>query len=74
MCGMPTGYAVELTEADIDAFLMFLDDCHMTAGSDETVERIVTEELSYWKNSIKSLEETTKVIQSRVGIYLSEQN
>jgi len=72
--GMPTGYAVELTDADINAFLAFLDDCHMTAGSDDTVERIVKEELSYWQNGIKSLEETTKVIQSRVGIYLAEQN
>ena len=63
---------VKLEDADIDAFMHFLDNCHMSAGSDETVEAIVTEELSYWENGVKPLEEVTKIIQSRVGIYLAE--
>ncbi len=70
--GDPLGYCVELPQADIDAFLYFLDHCHMSAGSDDTVEAIVTEELSYWQNGVKSLEEVTKIIQSRVSIYLAE--
>ena len=63
---------VKLEDSDIDAFMHFLDNCHMSAGSDETVEAIVTEELSYWENGVKPLEEVTKIIQSRVGIYLAE--
>ena len=63
---------VKLEDADINAFMHFLDNCHMSAGSDETVEAIVTEELSYWENGVKPLEEVTKIIQSRVGIYLAE--
>lgn len=70
--GDPTGYCVALPQADIDAFLYFLDHCHMSAGSDDTVEAIVTEELSYWQNGVKSLAEVTKIIQSRVSIYLAE--
>ncbi len=63
---------VKLEDSDINAFMHFLDNCHMSAGSDETVEAIVTEELSYWENGVKPLEEVTKIIQSRVGIYLAE--
>ncbi|MBQ7301583.1 MAG: extracellular solute-binding protein [Clostridia bacterium] len=70
--GDPLGYCVELPQGDIDAFLYFLDNCHMSAGSDDTVEAIVTEELSYWQNGVKSLAEVTKIIQSRVSIYLAE--
>ncbi len=70
--GEPTGYCVELPQADIDAFLYFLDHCHMSAGSDDTVEAIVTEELSYWQSGVKSLAEVTKIMQSRVSIYLAE--
>ena len=70
--GDPLGYCVELPQGDIDAFLYFLDNCHMSAGSDDTVEAIVTEELSYWQNGVKSLEEVTKIMQSRVSIYLAE--
>ena len=70
--GNPYGYCVELPQKDIDAFLYFLDNCHMSAGSDDTVEAIVTEELSYWQNGVKSLEEVTKIMQSRVSIYLAE--
>ena len=31
-----------------------------------------TEELSYWQNNARTLEETTKIIDSRVWIYLNE--
>ena len=40
--GDPLGYCVELPQKDIDAFLYFLDNCHMSAGSDDTVEAMCT--------------------------------
>ena len=63
---------VELTDNDADAFIAFLNSCHMKANVDRTLHSIVTEELSYWENNARTLEETTKIIDSRVWIYLNE--
>ncbi|MBQ8577573.1 MAG: hypothetical protein IJ449_06370 [Clostridia bacterium] len=65
-------WEIVLTDAEIDEFLDFLDNCHMKSGTDTTVQTIVEEELSYWENGVRTLEETTKIIQSRVWIYLNE--
>lgn len=63
---------VELTENYADAFIDFLNSCHMKANVDNTLKSIVTEEISYWENNARTLEETTKIIDSRVWIYLNE--
>ena len=63
---------VELTEDYAAAFIDFLNSCHMKANVDNTLKSIVTEEISYWENNARSLEETTKIIDSRVWIYLNE--
>ena len=63
---------VELTDDYAEAFLDFLNNCHMKAGLDLTLKDIITEELSYWQNDARTLEETTKIIDSRVWIYLNE--
>ena len=63
---------VELTEDYADAFVRFLNSCHMKANVDNTLKSIVTEEISYWENNARTLEETTKIIDSRVWIYLNE--
>ncbi len=63
---------VELSDAYADKFIDFLNNCHMKAYTDATVLDIVTEELSYWQNDARTLEETTKIIDSRVWIYLNE--
>ena len=71
--GYVTSYqTVELTDAEKESFLAFLNNCHMKSGTDTTVQTIVEEELSYWENGVRTLEETTKIIQSRVWIYLNE--
>ena len=64
--------AVELTDADAEAFIDFLNSCHMKANVDATVREIIEEELSFWRGSVRTLEETSKIIQSRVWIYLNE--
>ncbi len=63
---------VVLEDAEIEAFMRFLNNCQMKAGTDDTVLQIVTEELSYWENGVTPIEEAAKKIQSRVQIYLSE--
>ena len=63
---------VELTEDYADAFIDFLNSCHMKANVDNTLKSIVTEEISFWQGNATTLEETTKIIDSRVWIYLNE--
>ena len=63
---------VELTDDYADTFIDFLNSCHMKANVDNTLKSIITEEISYWENNARSLEETTKIIDSRVWIYLNE--
>ncbi|MBP3919098.1 MAG: extracellular solute-binding protein [Clostridia bacterium] len=63
---------IELTDEDIDKLYTFFDTCHMKGESDNVIMQIVEEELSYWRGNARSLEETTKIIHSRVWIYLNE--
>ena len=63
---------VELTDDYADAFIDFLNNCHMKANVDNTLKSIITEEISFWEGSARTLEETTGIIDSRVWIYLNE--
>ncbi len=63
---------VTLEQTYIDSVLHFLETGRMKAGSDETVIKIVNEELSYWEEGVGTLSDAAKKIQSRVQIYLSE--
>ena len=60
------------TEKEYTAIHEFFDASDLRVYTDQTIEAIVTEELSYWKSNARSLEETTKIIDSRVWIYLNE--
>ena len=44
----------------------------MKVNVDNTLKSIITEEISFWEGNARSLEETTKIIDSRVWIYLNE--
>ena len=63
---------VETTDAEIDALMAFFDRCHMRANADPVIKSIVEEEVSFWEGNARTLEETTKIIDSRVWIYLNE--
>jgi len=66
-------YAVlAMTEEMQARFLDFLQNCRMKASTDQTILSIVKEELSYWEGGVRSLEESTHIIDSRVWIYLNE--
>ena len=62
----------EMTEADMEAIVEFFDTVDMRDKADEKILEIVNEELSYWQNNARSLEETAKIIDSRVWIYVNE--
>ncbi len=63
---------VETTDAEIEALMAFFDRCHMRANTDTVIKSIVEEEVSFWEGNARTLEETTKIIDSRVWIYLNE--
>ena len=63
---------IEITDEDKSAMLAFFEDCRMYANADPVITEIVNEELSYWHGGARTLEETAKIIQSRVWIYLNE--
>ena len=65
---------VVLTEEDKDAFLALLnaDGAVSSAAGNTVINSILEEELSAYYAGTKPLEETAKLIQSRVWIYLNE--
>lgn len=65
-------YVSSFTEEDDRRIIDFFDHCTSYRTDDETVLKIVNEELSYWKNDARSLENTGDIINSRVWIYLNE--
>ena len=63
---------VVITDEDKAAMMDFFENCHMRADSDPVITAIVEEELWFWNGGARTLEETAKIIQSRVWIYLNE--
>ncbi len=62
---------IEISDAEQEAFLRFFDRISALTP-DPTVKSIVSEELSAYESGAKSLDEVSKLIQSRVWIYLNE--
>ena len=63
---------VEITEQEQESLIDFLDGCYATQGYDLNVYRMVQEELSAYRSGAKTLEEVSRLIQSRVWIYVNE--
>ena len=63
---------VEISDEDKQMLLDFFDDVRPRRQTASVVQSIITEEISYWENNARTLEETTKIIDSRVWIYLNE--
>ncbi len=61
-----------LSDDDIAAIFDFFDTATSHARPDATVLEIVNEELSAYESGAKTLEEVTRLMQSRVQIYLNE--
>ena len=62
----------EITEDDKQMLLRFFEDLRPRRKTVSMVQSIINEEISYWENNARSLEETTKIIDSRLWIYLNE--
>lgn len=67
-------YEISMTETDISEILSFFDRCSMYGGisEDAKITAILEEELSAYENGVKTLDEVSLLIQSRVWIYLNE--
>ena len=62
----------EMSDAEANQLYDFLNGCSIHASTDTVVKSIIEEEASFWEGNARSLEETTKIIDSRVWIYLNE--
>ena len=60
------------TDEKKEEIMAFFEDAKLCTFVDRTVQSIVNEELSAWHGGVRTLEETTKIIDSRVWIYLNE--
>ena len=71
--GMPLREYI-LTEEDKETFLSFFEHAAMetVTAKDSVIESILKEELSAYYSGAKTLEDVSKLIQSRVWIYLNE--
>lgn len=63
----------EYTQNDIDNLLYIIDRLKIQTKQDEIILKIIDEEAQAYFNGQKSEEEVSKIIQSRVQLYLSEQ-
>ena len=63
---------IEITDEDQAHILSFFDNCISFAHPDAVIVSILNEELSTYRAGVRSLEETTQIIDSRVWIYLNE--
>ena len=63
---------LQITDDEISQIVEVFKNAKICSYIDPTVMSIVNEELSYWQNNARTLEETTKIIDSRVWIYLNE--
>lgn len=63
---------IEITDEDQAHILSFFDNCISFAHPDGVIVSILNEELSTYRAGVRSLEETTQIIDSRVWIYLNE--
>ena len=70
--GDKSGVLRDVTQADIDRVLSLIDGASAMPDIDQKAAEMIMEEVQVYFAGDKSLDETVKIIQSRVGIYLAE--
>jgi hypothetical protein len=65
-------YALKQSEAD--ALMSIINGTTKCSVSDESITKIITDESAGYFSGSKSADETAKLIQSRVSIYINEQS
>ncbi|MCQ2432663.1 MAG: hypothetical protein MJ175_08685 [Clostridia bacterium] len=73
----PTNYDgyfahVYVTDEDCEKFIRFLDRARAIKGCNSVVRSIIDEEVSYYVGGVRSAEDTARIIQNRLYIYLNE--
>lgn len=69
---MTKGVPMRVTQDDVDKVLAYLESIEAKPAIDTKVLGIINEEMEYFLAGAKTAQETTRLIQSRVSIYLSE--
>jgi hypothetical protein len=69
---LPKFQSYALTETDIARVRAAIEGATTLSSGDSTVENIVNEELGAFYAKVKTAEETARLIQSRVALYVSE--
>lgn len=64
---------VQITQKDADKLLRLIDETEYLSGRDDVIKNIIRDEAAAFFDGAKSAEETARVIQSRVSIYVAEQ-
>lgn len=62
-----------LTEAEYDQFLQLYESCNTVYSYDEAIMALINEEVAAYFDGQKTAEETARLIQDRVGLYVMEQ-
>jgi len=63
----------ETTEEEADQFLVMIDSLTGSSGTDTVIMNIILETAQDYFNGRHSSEDAVRIIQNRVGIYVSEQ-
>lgn len=61
------------TQADYDLLMELYENCHTVARQDQDIMKLIQEEAGAFFAGQKTAEETAKLIQDRVGLYMMEQ-
>ena len=64
----------ELTQADSDELMAVINSATKVLRQDQNITDIITDECTAYFKGEKSAEETAKLVQSRVSIYVNEQS
>jgi len=62
----------EMTESEVNQARSLIESASMTISQNEQILKIITEETEAFINGAKTAEDTAKIIQSRVQLYVSE--
>jgi len=63
---------VEYTPTDKEMLRALLDNPGAGQINDPVLQEIIMEEISAWRSGDRTMEDTVRVLQSRVGTYLAE--
>ena len=61
-----------LTQEEYDLFMRVYENCNSVTAYNQEINNIITEETAAFFDGQKTAEETAKIIQDRVSLYVAE--